>query len=50
VADPAGAALAAWSLVHGFATLWLNGAVNTQTAGDDPMAAAHRIARMLFAG
>ena len=46
-ADPAGAALAAWSLVHGFSTLWLNDAVD---AGDDPMATAERIARILFDG
>jgi AcrR family transcriptional regulator len=45
-ADPAGAALAAWSLVHGFSTLWLNNAVTAE----DPMAATERIARMLFEG
>jgi hypothetical protein len=27
-ADPAGAQMAAWSLLHGFSTLWLNDAVN----------------------
>ncbi|MGV0835432.1 TetR/AcrR family transcriptional regulator [Mycolicibacterium thermoresistibile] len=46
-ADPAGAALAAWSLVHGFSTLWRHGAVATD---GDPMAHAERIARMLFDG
>ncbi len=49
-ADPSGAALAAWSLVHGFSTLWLNQAVNPETTGGDPMAAVERIARMLFDG
>ncbi|MGY4648325.1 TetR/AcrR family transcriptional regulator [Mycobacterium sp. URHB0021] len=43
--DPDGAALAAWSLVHGFAMLWLNGAIDTDT---DPAAKAERIAQMLF--
>jgi AcrR family transcriptional regulator len=46
-ADPTGAELAAWSLVHGFSMLWLNEAVDTTT---DPMATAERIARMLFDG
>ena len=37
-ADPAGAQLAAWSLVHGFSTLWLNDAVNARGAKQaDPM-------------
>ena len=43
--DPDGAALAAWSLVHGFAMLWLNEAIDTDT---DPAATAERIAQMLF--
>jgi AcrR family transcriptional regulator len=47
-ADPAGARLAAWSLVHGFSMLWLNDAVNAQVRQDDPMAAVTRIATMLF--
>ena len=34
-ADPTAAALAAWSLVHGFSLLWLNEAIDTDT---DPMA------------
>jgi AcrR family transcriptional regulator len=46
-ADPDGAALAAWSLVHGFSLLWLNGAVDT--AGD-PIAAVERLALILFDG
>ena len=46
-ADPASAALAAWSLVHGYAMLRLNEAIDTD---DDPMAAVQRIALMLFDG
>jgi AcrR family transcriptional regulator len=46
-ADPQSAALAAWSLVHGFAMLLLNEAIDTD---DDPMAAAEKIALMLFDG
>lgn len=49
-ADPAGAQLAAWSLVHGFSTLWLNDAVNAQVRQTDPMETAMRIAKMLFEG
>ena len=47
-ADPAGARLAAWSLVHGFSMLWLNDAVNAKVRQTDPMAAVMRIATMLF--
>ena len=47
-ADPAGAELAAWSLVHGFSMLWLNDAVSAQLKTTDPIAAVERIARMLF--
>jgi AcrR family transcriptional regulator len=43
--DPQAAALAAWSLVHGFSLLWLNGAIDNET---DPMATVHRVAGMLF--
>ncbi|HYZ67424.1 MAG TPA: WHG domain-containing protein [Mycobacterium sp.] len=43
--DPAAAALAAWSLVHGFSLLWLNEAVDTSV---DPMATVRRVAGMLF--
>jgi AcrR family transcriptional regulator len=50
VADPAGAQMAAWSLVHGFSTLWLNGAVNAQVRQADPMDTVKRIAMMLFEG
>jgi AcrR family transcriptional regulator len=47
-ADPAGAELAAWSLVHGFSMLWLNDAVNAQVRQTDPMDTVMRIATMLF--
>jgi AcrR family transcriptional regulator len=43
--DPEAAALAAWSLVHGFSLLWLNKAVDNDA---DPMATVHRVAGMLF--
>jgi len=49
-ADPAGAQLAAWSLVHGFSTLWLNDAVNAEVKETDPMESVLRIATMLFEG
>jgi AcrR family transcriptional regulator len=48
--DPAGAQLAAWSLVHGFSMLWLNDAVNAQVREMDPMDTVARIASMLFEG
>ncbi|HEX2356649.1 MAG TPA: TetR/AcrR family transcriptional regulator [Micromonosporaceae bacterium] len=41
------AALAAWSIVHGFASLWLDGALPPEL-GDDPAAAARRVIRLLF--
>jgi hypothetical protein len=44
-ADPDSAALAAWSLVHGFATLWLNGAIDGR---GDPLPTVERVARMLY--
>jgi AcrR family transcriptional regulator len=50
LADPAGAELAAWSLVHGFAMLWLNRAVSPRIASTEPMLTVERIARMLFDG
>ncbi|MGC1213590.1 MAG: WHG domain-containing protein, partial [Micromonospora sp.] len=40
-------ALAAWSIVHGFATLWLAGAL-PPTTGRDPEAAARAVIRRLF--
>lgn len=49
-ADPAGAQLAAWSLVHGFSMLWLNDAVSTRLTAANPMTSAERIATMLFEG
>jgi AcrR family transcriptional regulator len=49
-ADPAGAQLAAWSLVHGFSMLWLNDAVNAAVKETDPMDTVMRIATMLFDG
>ncbi|OBG99862.1 TetR family transcriptional regulator [Mycobacterium sp. E2699] len=49
-ADPAAAQLAAWSMVHGFSTLWLNDAVNTDLKRSDPMETVARIATMLFDG
>jgi AcrR family transcriptional regulator len=47
-ADPRGAQLAAWSLVHGFSMLWLNDAVNAELKATDPMVTVERIAMMLF--
>jgi AcrR family transcriptional regulator len=41
------AGIAAWSLVHGFASLWLNGAVPPDL-GKDPEAAARTVAGVLF--
>jgi AcrR family transcriptional regulator len=43
--DPHAAALAAWSLVHGFSLLWLNSAIDHDP---DPMVTVHRVAGMLF--
>lgn len=39
--------LAAWSIVHGFATLWLGGAL-PESVGDDPEAAGRAVIRRLF--
>jgi AcrR family transcriptional regulator len=46
-ADPDSAALAAWSLVHGFAMLRLNNVIDSAA---DPFAEVERIAAMLFTG
>jgi hypothetical protein len=46
--DPQAAALAAWSLVHGFSLLWLNGAIQTDVDDDGPVATVQRVAGMLF--
>jgi len=45
--DPDSAALAAWSLVHGFSMLWLNDAIDT---GGDPIAKVESLAVILFDG
>ncbi|TDC67040.1 TetR/AcrR family transcriptional regulator [Actinomadura sp. GC306] len=39
--------IAAWSIVHGFAHLWLSGALPADL-GDDPVAAARPVIRRLF--
>ncbi|GAA2687342.1 MULTISPECIES: TetR/AcrR family transcriptional regulator [Actinosynnema] len=44
--DPDTAKVAAWSLVHGFATLWNTGALSRP--GEDPEALARAAARLLF--
>jgi len=41
------AALAAWSIVHGFASLWLNGMVPAEFA-NDPDASARAVAELLI--
>lgn len=43
------AGVAAWSIVHGFATLWINGALPTEI-GADPREAARAVAGLLFSG
>jgi AcrR family transcriptional regulator len=45
--DRLSAGVAAWSLVHGLATLWLNGNL-PQQLGDDPEAMARSVASYLF--
>ena len=44
---PVEAGVAAWSLVHGLATLWLHGLL-PEAVGEDPEALARRVARFLF--
>ena len=46
-AERVGAAVAAWSLVHGLATLWLNQNLPPEL-GDDPEQIAREVARYLF--
>ncbi|WBB65020.1 TetR/AcrR family transcriptional regulator [Micromonospora sp. WMMD812] len=46
-ADPGRDALAAWSIVHGFATLWLAGALPPRV-GDDPREAARVVISRLL--
>ena len=41
------ASLAAWALVHGLATLWIDGNLDKALAGDDPVVAAREVARLL---
>lgn len=45
--EAANAQLAAWSIVHGFATLWLGGALPPEV-GSDPEAASRAVIRLLF--
>jgi AcrR family transcriptional regulator len=45
--EPRIAALAAWSLVHGLAELWLGGALRTED-GEDLAATVRAVARFLF--
>ncbi len=47
VSDDAMAGVAAWSLMHGFANLWLTGALRAEHL-EDPDTAARAIARILF--
>jgi AcrR family transcriptional regulator len=51
--DPAVAALAAWSMMHGLATLWLSGSLPDGSLpdppGDDPRGLARAIGLVLFA-
>ena len=47
--DSQEAALAAWSLVHGFATLWLSGSLPAGLPAD-PRQAARGVASVLFSG
>ncbi|KZB87390.1 TetR/AcrR family transcriptional regulator [Amycolatopsis regifaucium] len=49
VSDDAMAGVAAWSLMHGFANLWLTGALRAEHL-EDPDTAARAIARILFPG
>ena len=41
--------LAAWSIVHGFATLWLAGTLPTDVLGTDPEEAGRSVIHRLFA-
>jgi AcrR family transcriptional regulator len=47
--DSRNAALAAWSLMHGFAQLWISGNL-PDAVGDDPAAAARAVGRFLEPG
>ncbi|KWX24734.1 TetR family transcriptional regulator [Mycolicibacterium wolinskyi] len=46
-ADPDAAALAAWSMVHGFSLLWLNDAIDTS---GDPIGTVEKMGKILFDG
>ncbi|GLY67184.1 TetR/AcrR family transcriptional regulator [Amycolatopsis taiwanensis] len=46
-ADSRAARLAAWSIAHGFAALWLGGAIPSDV-GTDPEAAARPVLHLLF--
>jgi AcrR family transcriptional regulator len=43
--DPGRVALAAWSMVHGFASLWVGGRLRDRVATDDPVALADALSR-----
>ncbi|MEH1014088.1 TetR/AcrR family transcriptional regulator [Micromonospora sp. CPCC 206060] len=45
--DPQATRLATWSIVHGFATLWLSGALPAEV-GTDPETAARNVIPLLF--
>ncbi|MBO4206916.1 TetR/AcrR family transcriptional regulator [Micromonospora echinofusca] len=45
--DPQATRLATWSVVHGFVTLWLSGALPAEV-GTDPEAAARTVIPLLF--
>ena len=47
-ADALRVGIAGWSFVHGFASLWASGNLQGRL-GDDPIAAAGEVARVLFA-
>jgi len=47
--DAERARLSAWSIVHGFAALWLGGALPTDQVGQDPEAACRAVIGRLFA-
>jgi len=46
--DARRAGLSAWSIVHGFATLWLAGALPNDVVGTDPTTAGRAVIQRLF--
>ncbi|GIF79560.1 TetR/AcrR family transcriptional regulator [Catellatospora bangladeshensis] len=46
--DPVAAATAAWSLAHGFATLWQSGGLRNLAGDTDPLTAFRAAATLLF--